>query len=100
MDGNILALVPCTCPCLSFYQQSMRSTQSWVPGLKKHGLFNLIHSTNDGNSVVMLSIYKTSFKEKNVSLIRGAILGDTWMSAITVLLVYRKCLRSEIICLV
>lgn len=47
------------------------------------------------NSFLMLSIYKTSFKEKSDSLIRAATLGDRWMSVITILLVYRKDLRSE-----
>lgn len=47
------------------------------------------------NSFVMLPIDQTSFKEKNVSLIRAATLGAGWVSVIAMLLVYRKDRRSE-----
>lgn len=44
---------------------------------------------------VMFSIFKTSFKEKNVSLIRAVLVSDMWVNVIAILLVYWRDVRSE-----
>lgn len=43
----------------------------------------------------MFYIFKTSFKEKNVYLIRDALVGDMWVNVIATLLVYWRDVRSE-----
>lgn len=43
----------------------------------------------------MFFIFKTSFKEKNVSLNRAALVGDMWVNVIATLLVYWRDVRSE-----